>query len=191
MSAPEPQVLRYPSEAFTNRELSWIDFNHRVLEEARDATNPLLERLKFLAITASNLDEFVEVRIAGLVQSVADGVDQPGPDGLTSQVALQRCLAKSRDFVREQYRTWNDVVRPALAQAGVHIGGTDEIWAKHGEELKTYLDERLVPVLTPLTIDLTHETLLTLVSPRRRAPAPTPASPRRRTQNHRARAALR
>ena len=153
MSAPEPQLLRYPSEAFTNRELSWIDFNLRVLEEARDASNPLLERLKFLAITASNLDEFVEVRIAGLVQSVADGVDQTGPDGLTSQLALQRCLSKSRDFVREQYRTWNDVVRPALAQAGVHVGGTDEIWAKHGEELKTYLDERLLPVLTPLTID--------------------------------------
>jgi polyphosphate kinase len=153
MSASEPHALRYPSDAFTNRELSWIDFNRRVLEEARDGGNPLLERLKFLAITASNLDEFFEVRIAGLVQSVADGVDQPGPDGLTSQAALQRCLAAAREFVGEQYRTWNEELRPALAKAGVHLGGTEEIWTKHGDELKAYLDERLSPVLTPLTID--------------------------------------
>jgi polyphosphate kinase len=153
MPPPESPEPRYPTDAFTNRELSWLDFNRRVLDEARDASNPLLERLKFLAITASNLDEFFEVRISGVLQNVADGVEQPGADGLTSTQQLQRCLAASREFVSSQYRCWNDELRPALAAAGVHIGGTDEIWAKHGEELSRYLDERLLPVLTPLAID--------------------------------------
>ncbi|HYC76880.1 MAG TPA: polyphosphate kinase 1 [Planctomycetota bacterium] len=153
MALNDPRELRYPSDAFTNRELSWIDFNARVLEEARDPGNPLLERLKFLAITAGNLDEFFEVRIAGLVQAVADGVDAAGDDGLTASQQLARCLARAREFVAEQSKCWNDELNPALAQAGVVIGETEELWRDHHEELRSYLEERLLPVLTPLTID--------------------------------------
>jgi polyphosphate kinase len=153
MPANEPRELRYPPDAFSNRELSWIDFNLRVLEEARDTSHPTLERMKFLAITASNLDEFFEVRIAGLAQATAEGVEQAGPDGLSSLQQLQQSLAKARLFVTEQYRCWNEELRPALAAAGVHLGGTEEIWSKHGDELKQHLDERLLPVLTPLAID--------------------------------------
>src|SRR5215475_5008991 len=97
---------------YINRELSWLAFNRRVLEEAQDENNPLLERLKFLSISASNLDEFFEVRVAGMVQQIEDGYSEAGPDGLT--LVEQRDLASEdlHQFVTEQYRTWNDQLRP-------------------------------------------------------------------------------
>jgi polyphosphate kinase len=153
MPAPESRDDRYPPEAFFNRELSWIDFNARVLEEARDPSNPLLERVRFLAITATNLDEFFEVRIAGLVQAVADGVEQAGPDGMSSLEQLRRCRKRAEEFVADQYRCWKKELRPALAEAGVLVGADDALWERHGDELAQYLDERLLPVLTPLSVD--------------------------------------
>src|SRR5437667_724478 len=113
-----PRILLDDPRYYLNRHVQWLDFNRRVLEEAGDPLNPLLERVKFLAITANNLDEFFEVRTAGILQAVTDGVDQPGPDGLGSRDTLARCLAKSREFVAEQYRVWNEELKPALAQAG-------------------------------------------------------------------------
>jgi polyphosphate kinase len=147
---------RYGSETFTNRELSWLDFDGRVLEEARDQTNPLLERVKFLAITASNLDEFFEVRVAGVLQAAAEDVDLVGPDGITSRDLLTQICKRSREFVAEQYCVWNEELRPALTAAGLVVGAKDSIWATHTEELWRYVDERLRPVLTPLTIDPAH-----------------------------------
>src|SRR6266550_849701 len=99
---------------YINRELSWLEFNHRVLEEAQDASNPLLERLKFLSISASNLDEFFEVRVAGLVQQIEDGYTEAGPDGLTLLEERDVISRETHQMVDEQYNCWNDEVRPAL-----------------------------------------------------------------------------
>src|SRR5262245_15293609 len=88
-------MSRFAPESFTNREISWLDFNGRVLEEARDPSNPLLERVKFLAITASNLDEFFEVRVAGVGQAAAEDVDTVGPDGIGSRDLLSRICKTS------------------------------------------------------------------------------------------------
>src|SRR5690348_8102684 len=93
---------------YLNRELSWLAFNRRVLEEAEDTRNPLLERLKFLAITASNLDEFFEVRIAGIVQQIEDGYTEAGADGLTLIQERDALARESHKFVDDQYRCWND-----------------------------------------------------------------------------------
>src|SRR5579863_7857859 len=93
---------------YINRELSWLQFNHRVLEEAEDEANPLLERLKFLSITASNLDEFFEVRVAGLVQQIEDGYSETGPEGLTLLQERDAVSREAHDFVRDQYRCWNN-----------------------------------------------------------------------------------
>src|ERR1700690_4574309 len=102
------------SQRFFNRHLSWMQFNQRVLEEARDPANPLLERVKFLGITASNLDEFVEVRVAGLLQQVEHGMREPGPDGRTPDVVLAGLTEKIHSFVRSQYNCWRDELVPAL-----------------------------------------------------------------------------
>src|SRR5271156_3799967 len=93
---------------FFNRHFSWMQFNERVLEEARDLANPLLERVKFLAITASNLDEFVEVRVAGLLQQAEQGNREPGPDGRTPEQVLLELTARIHSFVHDQYACWTE-----------------------------------------------------------------------------------
>src|SRR6476469_3692965 len=100
---------------YINREASWLAFDRRVLEEAAARENPLLERLKFLSITASNLDEFFEVRMAGLVQQIEDGYTEAGPDGLTLLEERDLLSRETHDFVEDQYRCWNDELRPQLA----------------------------------------------------------------------------
>src|ERR1700761_6971957 len=106
---------------YFNRHESWLAFNRRVLEEAQDQSNPLLERVKFLAITASNLDEFVEIRLAGLLQRIEDGYQKAGPDGLTPQQTLARLNQDMHLFVAEQYRCWNDKLLPALHAKAVRV----------------------------------------------------------------------
>lgn len=112
---------------YINRELSWLAFNRRVLEEAQDLANPPLERLKFLAITASNLDEFFEVRVAGLVQQIEDGYTEAGPDGLTLLQERDAVARETHEFVDDQYRCWNDQLRPLLAQNGIRVLGLHEL----------------------------------------------------------------
>ena len=102
---------------FNGRDHSWMQFNGRVLEEAEDSTNPLLERVKFLAITASNLDEYVEVRQAGLMQRIEDGYREPGYDGLRPQESLDALTADMHEFVAAQYRCWNHRLFPSCANA--------------------------------------------------------------------------
>src|ERR1700760_4435404 len=97
---------------FFSRDESWLRFNQRVLEEAQDATNPVLERVKFLAITASNLDEFVEIRVAGLLQQVEHGIREPGPDGKIPEEVLKELAAKIHEFVGRQYECWRDIIVP-------------------------------------------------------------------------------
>src|SRR6185369_4782414 len=106
---------------YINREASWLSFNRRVLEEAEDEKNPLLERVKFLAITASNLDEFVEIRLAGILQRIEDGYKEPGFDGLTPQETLAAVGEDIQLFVTQQYRCWNDLLLPQLSANGVRV----------------------------------------------------------------------
>ena len=103
---------------FNGRDHSWMQFNRRVLEEAEDPANPLLERVKFLAITGSNLDEYVEIRQAGLMQRIEDGYREPGFDGLRPDESLAVLTADIHTFVAAQYRCWNQQLLPELAQAG-------------------------------------------------------------------------
>src|SRR6185369_16874639 len=133
---------------YLNRSLSWLLFNRRVLEEAEDDANPLLERVKFLAITASNLDEFFEVRIASLLQRVEDEQTQSGPDGLTpveEQAAVSRELHR---FVRDQYSCWHNQLRPLLGAQGVHIFTFADLDEEACESVERYSETELDPLLT-------------------------------------------
>jgi polyphosphate kinase len=105
---------------FLNRDISWMAFNRRVLEEAEDEGNPLLERLKFLSISASNLDEFFEVRVAGMMQQIEDGVNDAGPDGLTLTEKRDVLNKLTHEFVHHQYECWNERLRPA--HSGIEPG---------------------------------------------------------------------
>src|ERR1700722_16210159 len=106
---------------FFNRHLSWLQFNRRVLEEALDSRNPVLERAKFLAITASNLDEFVEVRVAGLLQQAEQGRQEVGPDGLAPAEVLVQLSGAIHEFVKDQYQCWNEKLVPALAEESIRV----------------------------------------------------------------------
>jgi polyphosphate kinase len=141
---------------YINREASWLAFNRRVLEEAQDESNPLLERLKFLSITASNLDEFFEVRIATLVQQIEDGSSEAGPDGLS--LLEERDLASQviRELVDDQYRCWNERLRPALKENGIRVLGLHELDVRARAFVDQYCEKDLDLLLTPVTIDPAH-----------------------------------
>ena len=148
-----------PETLFFSRDESWLRFNERVLEEAQDPTNPLLERVKFLAITASNLDEFVEIRVAGILQRIEDGVSQPQPadeGGLSPQERLDRLSVLLSDFVAAQYACWTDLILPALGDEKIRLLKFSELDTKaRSHVLKFYADE-VDPLLTPVTIDPSH-----------------------------------
>ena len=144
------------SAYYINRELSWLAFNHRVLEEARDQNNPLLERLKFLSISASNLDEFFEVRVAALVQQIEDGYNEGGADGLTLPEERDRINQETHDFVDEQYDCWNGHLRPRLAEHGIRVLGLHELDATAKSFVEEYCERELDPLLTPVTVDPAH-----------------------------------
>jgi len=141
---------------YINRELSWLAFNRRVLEEARDPNNPLLERLKFLSISASNLDEFFEVRVAALVQQIEDGQTQASADGLTLVEERDRINAETHDFVDEQYDIWNGQLRPRLAEHGIRVLGLHELDSTAKSFVEEYCERELDPLLTPVTVDPAH-----------------------------------
>jgi polyphosphate kinase len=141
---------------YINRETSWLAFNRRVLEEAEDVSNPLLERLKFLSITASNLDEFFEVRVASLLQKIEDGYTEAGPDGLTLSDERDLIAAQTREFVEDQYHCWNEQLRPALAEAGVRVLGLHELDVRARAFVEDYCERELDPLLTPVTVDPAH-----------------------------------
>jgi polyphosphate kinase len=141
---------------FNGRDFSWMQFNRRVLEEAEDATNPALERVKFLAITGSNLDEYVEIRQAGLMQRIEDGYREQGYDGLRPDESLASLTAEIHSFVETQYRCWNDHLLPELRKQGIRLLEWDEL----GEEARTfaqgYFQREVDPLLTPIAIDPAH-----------------------------------
>jgi polyphosphate kinase len=151
-----PPIATDKPAYFINRELSWLKFNERVLQEAEDENNPLLERVKFLSITASNLDEFFEVRLAGLLQRIEDGYTTAGPDGLPPQEELELVNKQTRDFVDAQYSCWNEKLRPALAENGIRILELGELDTNAADFLEDYCEREVDPLLTPITIDPAH-----------------------------------
>jgi polyphosphate kinase len=141
---------------YLNRHVEWLEFNRRVLEEARDIGNPLLERVKFLAITANNLDEFVEVRVASFLQQIEHGSRDISPDGLTPEQELAKISAAMHVLVHDQYKCWNQELIPALAKASIRIIPVAQLDARAAKEVKTFYDRRVYPMLTPVTVDPSH-----------------------------------
>jgi polyphosphate kinase len=140
---------------YINRDTSWLAFNQRVLEEAEDPGNPLLERLKFLAISASNLDEFFEIRLAAMLQQIEDGYNEAGPDGLTLTDRRDVLAKLAHKFVDEQYECWNEL-RPEMAEKGIRVLGLHELDAERKRFVTEYCERELDPLLTPVTVDPAH-----------------------------------
>ncbi len=138
---------------YTNRELSWLDFNYRVLDEARDKVNPLLERVKFLGITQSNLDEFFMVRVASLAKLTEVKYEGTDASGLTPAQQLKAVNDKSHDMLIKQYSTLNRSLLPAINQVGIHLLSLDELNDKQFQFIKGYFHDELYPVLTPMADD--------------------------------------
>jgi polyphosphate kinase len=155
---PVKPVVADPANAklFINRELSWLEFNGRVLDEARDPSVPLLERLKFLAIVASNLDEFFMIRVAGLKQQLSGNVAETPADGLTPAEQLTAISARAHAMVAEQYRVWRDEVNPGLERAGVRVARGALLSTEQRGQLSGYFSREVWPVLTPLAVDPGH-----------------------------------
>jgi polyphosphate kinase len=141
---------------FNGRDYSWMQFNRRVLEEAEDAANPLLERVKFLAITGSNLDEYVEIRQAGLMQRIEDGYREPGYDGLRPDESLTALTQEIHSFVSAQYHCWNKALLPELRKQDIRLLDWDELSEDARDFARGYFQREVDPLLTPISIDPTH-----------------------------------
>jgi polyphosphate kinase len=144
---------------FFSRDESWMRFNQRVLEEAQDETNPLLERVKFLAITASNLDEFVEIRVAGFLQRIEDGYNlaqPPDEGGLTPQERLDGLMERIHQFVVAQYQCWNEQLLPAMQAAKIRVLRWSQLNDAARKQALDFYDDEVDPLLTPVTIDPSH-----------------------------------
>ena len=157
---PHPQTT--PADAlaepplYLNRELSLLEFHQRVLEQARDPTTPLLERVRFLSISSTNLDEFFEIRVSGLLQQIAYGLPRQEPDGMTAEETLGRVTEVARKLVAEQYRLVNDVLLPELEREGIRLLKRAD-WGEHQQRwIKHYFRKEVLPVLTPVGLDPAH-----------------------------------
>jgi polyphosphate kinase len=150
------ETAKFGPKLFINRELSWLEFNHRVLEEALDPANPLLERVKFLSIVASNLDEFFEVRVAGLKQQRESQSGNQGPDGMAPPEILRALDTRARRLVDDQYACWRDDLRPALAARGIHLRAVADLDLADQQWVTEFYRSQVRPVLTPLGIDPSH-----------------------------------
>lgn len=146
----------YRPEHYINRELSWLEFNQRVLDEANNAETPLLERLKFFCITSSNLDEFFEVRVAGIKQQIESDVVERTVDGLTASESFQAITRRVRKLVHQQYQIWRNKLRPELARQGIRLMQIKELGARDREWMDNHYRAEVLPVLTPLAIDPAH-----------------------------------
>jgi polyphosphate kinase len=141
---------------FNGRDYSWMQFNRRVLEEAEDCANPLLERVKFLAITGNNLDEYVEVRQAGLMQRIEDGYREPGYDGNRPDESLAALTAEMHSFVAAQYLCWNQLLLPDLRKQGIRLLEWNELGDEARAFAQNYFQRDVDPLLTPISIDPAH-----------------------------------
>ncbi len=147
------EIDRYP---FFNRELSWLSFNRRVLEQATQREYPLLERLRYLAFVSSNLDEFFEIRVSGLLQQIESGMTRRSPDGLSPLEQYERIRNVVSKLVRDQYRIWREEVVPSLGEERIHFKTWKELTRTESRWVRNYFEERVYPVLTPLGIDPAH-----------------------------------
>ncbi|MBA3417025.1 MAG: hypothetical protein H0U10_17530, partial [Chloroflexia bacterium] len=150
LTAALPPLL---PELFINRELSWLEFNRRVLEEARDARAPLLERAKFAAIFASNLNEFFMIRVAGVIRKIEAGVGDPGPDGRTATQSLAAIRDLTQELLDDHAAMLRHELLPKLAEAGVHVVDYDRLDAAARHQLADRFDRGIFPILTPQAID--------------------------------------
>lgn len=157
--APTKSSAKAVENLFFSRDESWLRFNQRVLEEAEDATNPLLERVKFLAITASNLDEFVEIRVAGILQRIEDGYDVAQPideGGLRPQERLDRLRERLKSFVEAQYRCWNEQLLPAMLNERIRVLRWEQLSDDMRAHALEFYESEVDPLLTPVTVDPSH-----------------------------------
>lgn len=141
---------------YLNRHIQWLAFNQRVLEEARDPGNPLLERVRFLAITANNLDEFVEIRVSSFLQKIEHGSETLSPGGLTPAEEMELISEAMHRFVRDQYKCWNDELLPALAKHQIRVLDVNQLSPKAAQGAKSFYDRQVYPMLTPVTVDPSH-----------------------------------
>jgi len=143
-------------DLYINRELSWLAFNRRVLAQAQDASHPLLERVKFLAIVATNLDEFFMIRVAALLKQLRSQRESVSSDGLTTQQQLALVRERSLVMLADQGRCWDRDLRPALADAGIRFVDPPDYTAAVAAFARDYFSREIAPVLTPLAFDPGH-----------------------------------
>jgi polyphosphate kinase len=154
---PEMRPVDLDDESlYLNRELSWIEFNKRVLEEAEDPTHPLLERLKFLSIFSTNLDEFFMIRVAGLQEQITSGVTELSEDGMTPQDQIREIRSRLLPLYKRQSAIWRTEVRPAMAKEGIHIHAFSELTEQERADIEQDFVDNIMPVLTPLALDPGH-----------------------------------
>jgi len=147
--------LKNPS-LLLNREISWLEFNRRVLEEAEDPETPALEKLKFISIFSSNLDEFFQVRVGALARLIQAGVIDPDPSGITPRQQIEAIAEKARTYVKQQYQCFQGTVLPLLKEAGIEIHAVESLEKKEIQKLNTYFEGQVFPILTPLAVDAGH-----------------------------------
>src|SRR6202011_4473109 len=160
---PLPETTEVPParkfsapENFINRELSWLEFNRRVLEEAQDATQPLIERVKFLSIFSGNLDEFFEIRVAGIKQQIESETSDVGPDGLSPTEIFNAIQRTAHELVATQYALWNTEIAPLLAKNGIRVHNVAQLNTKRAAWARRFFQEEVFPMLTPLAVDASH-----------------------------------
>jgi polyphosphate kinase len=158
VSPPIERPMRERSDPanFINRELSWLEFNRRVLEEAQDPTQPLIERVKFLTIFSSNLDEFFEIRVAGIKQQIASETSGVGPDGLSPTETFNNIQRIARELVATQYKLWKEEILPELAKNGIRVQEVAQLNVKRAVWAQRYFQQEVFPMLTPLAVDASH-----------------------------------
>src|SRR2546425_6317022 len=157
-----PEVVQTAHERFSdpknfiNRELSWLEFNRRVLEEAQDERQPLIERVKFLTIFSSNLDEFFEIRVAGIKQQIESETSDVAADGLSPTETFNQIQRLAHELVATEYELWNKELLPQLAKNGIRVRNVSELNAKRAAWARKYFQEEVLPMLTPLAVDASH-----------------------------------
>ena len=155
-STPLGEDEPLPKGRFADRELSWMAFNERVLEQSEDLSLPLLERAWFSAIFTSNLDEFYMVRVAGLKRRIAAGIARPSASGLEPRQVLEGIQTRTRELSGRQARDFQEQILPSLAVAGIHLRTWEDLDQQQRERMTTYFRRRIFPVLTPLAVDPSH-----------------------------------
>ena len=149
------RIAAFGPGRFYNRELSWLNFNKRVMEEAQNERHPLLERLRFLSISANNLDEFYMVRVAGLRAQVVAGIETPSQDGLTPSEQLDRINESVAELTANQQETWV-TLEALLGEAEIHVLSADQLSGQERDWLELHFLNHIFPVLTPIAVDPAH-----------------------------------